>query len=201
MRGFSGQANAELGSIQADVGKIQQCLDICAQASIRIHRIRQTIRNVPKPSDTELVASPDVDRMTTLDVLSEFAGLLSSITTQIEDDVAVIHRRLDCFASHIQATKAARQEHGLEEIRLSTSSCSCNQPHPDQTNVFQAISATEDSQQIIVATSGHSICARDITTRPRSSQWLGQMSDASLQLLLRDVGPTHRTIKQHGYSS
>lgn len=90
MRGFSDQADAEPGNMQADVGSIQQCLEVCAQVSTRIHQIQKTITNVPKPLDNEQFATPDIDRLTTFDVLGEFAELLRSTATQIKDDVAVL---------------------------------------------------------------------------------------------------------------
>jgi hypothetical protein len=112
MRDFKVQAKAEIDEVQAHIGRIQQCLNVYAQAPDRIGLIRD-------------VSSPE----------KEFS-----------------------------------------------------------TNVFRAISAADDSHQILVSTSGSPVHAQNISAGPRSSQWMGQMSEASLQLLSKDVRATHGTI-------
>ena len=54
-------------------------------------------------------------------------------------------------------------------------------------NDFEDISAAEDAQQV-VTTLEDSISARRVTAGNRATQWLGQMSDATLQQLSRDLG-------------
>jgi hypothetical protein len=55
-----------------------------------------------------------------------------------------------------------------------------------QRNYFQDISVAVDGQQVIVATRGGIISATKVTAEVRASQWLGQMSDASLQQVSQD---------------
>lgn len=188
MRDLSSKVEAETSNLQADVGKIQQYLDICAQASARIYCIRETGGDVPISPEKEQVPTNDSRSMPTLEVLTEFAELLASISTRFENDIADVRTRLDSLLSQIiQANKAARQQRYRTESCLSISSCSPAQRNEGMPNVYQTISTTDGSQQITVSTSGDSIYARNITTASRSSSWLGQMSDVSLQLLLRDV--------------
>jgi hypothetical protein len=189
MRGFKVQAEAEIDDVQADIGKIQQCLDIYAQASARVRHIR----DISSP-ERELIISHNQSRIPTLDVLDEYAKILASSFTQLGNDVAEIRLQLDRLVSHIQANEAAQQEHRLKETHLSISSSSSGQPHLGSTNDFHAISAAESSHQILVSTSGSPIHARNITAGSRSSQWMGQMSEVSLQLFSKDVGVTHLTM-------
>jgi hypothetical protein len=69
------------------------------------------------------------------------------------------------------------------------------QPHPEEmdrqvdrvrTNVFEDVSADERAHHIIVSTNGDVISARRVTAKTESAQWLGQMSDATVQQLSRD---------------
>jgi hypothetical protein len=176
---------AEIDDVQADIGRIHQCLDIYAQASARIRRIR----DISSP-EKELIIPHNKARTPTLDVLDEYAEILASSSTQLGNHVAEIRLRLDRLVLHIQANEAAQQEHRLKETHLSISSSSLGQPHQGSTNVFHAISAAESSHQILVSTPGSPIHAQNITAGPRSSQWMGQMSEVSLQLFSKDVRVT-----------
>lgn len=57
-----------------------------------------------------------------------------------------------------------------------------------RTNIFEDVSAAQDAHQLIVATLGDLISAKRVTAGVRSTQWLGQMADATLQQLSRDRG-------------
>jgi hypothetical protein len=189
MRGFKVQAKAEIDDAQADIGRIQQCLDIYAQASARIRHIR----DISSP-EKELIIPHYQARTPTLDLLDKYAELLASTSSQLGNEVADLRLRLDRLVSHIQANEAAQQEHRLKETHLSISSSLSSQLYQGSTNVYHAISAAENSHQILVSTSGSPIHAHNITAGPRSSQWMGQMSEVSLQLFLKDVRITHCTM-------
>lgn len=55
-----------------------------------------------------------------------------------------------------------------------------------RTNIFEDISAAHDSHQVIIATLGDVILAKRVTAKVGATQWLGQMSDATVQHLLQD---------------
>jgi hypothetical protein len=179
MRGFKVQAEAEIDDVQADIGKIQQCLDIYAQASARVRHIR----DISSP-ERELIIPRNQSRIPTLDVLDEYAKIPASSFTQLGNDVAEIRLQLDRLVSHIQANEPAQQEHRLKETHLSISSSS-GQPHLGSTNIFHAISAAESSHQILVSMSGSPIHARNITAGSRSPQWMGQMSESFSAAILK----------------
>jgi hypothetical protein len=76
-------------------------------------------------------------------------------------------------------------------------------------NTFTNISAGDDSRLLIVSTTGVIIQATDITTGQRTTHGMGQMSDESIQTLIRhDVSSTseepqekempHSSWKQYG---
>jgi hypothetical protein len=173
-----GQGEAEVGNIQVHIGRTQQCLDIYIQAAACIRRIQDT--TLP---EMELAITHYIARLPPVDVLNKCAKMLASTSAQLGIDVEDIRLRLDRLVSHIQANEAAQQGRRLQETHLVISSSSPSQPHHARVNIFQAISAAEGSQQILVSTSGNSIHAQNVTTGPQSSQWMGQMSDVSLQLL------------------
>lgn len=55
-----------------------------------------------------------------------------------------------------------------------------------RTIVFEDVSAAQDAHHAVVATLEDLVLARYVTAAARSTQWLGQMSDATLQQLSRN---------------
>lgn len=53
-----------------------------------------------------------------------------------------------------------------------------------RTNTFENVSVGEGAHQVIVATLGDLISAQRVTAAVGAKQWLGQMSDTTLQQLL-----------------
>ena len=69
------------------------------------------------------------------------------------------------------------------------------QPHPEEmdeqigavrTNIFEDVSASQSSHQIILSTNGDVISARRVTAVSGSAQWLGQICDSTVRQLSRD---------------
>ncbi|RMZ91198.1 hypothetical protein DV736_g1556, partial [Chaetothyriales sp. CBS 134916] len=58
----------------------------------------------------------------------------------------------------------------------------------EHVNVFEDVRAADDGHQLILSTIGDLISAKRVTLGARSTQWLGQMSDSSLQQLSKDRG-------------
>jgi chromosome segregation ATPase len=57
-----------------------------------------------------------------------------------------------------------------------------------RTNYFERVNTVEDAQQVVVSTIGDLISAKGISVGPRATQWLGQMSDETVQVLSHDRG-------------
>lgn len=84
----------------------------------------------------------------------------------------------------MSANDAAQQQ------RMQTTDNDAEQAVPGQTDeaqrfIFEDVNTAEDAHLVIVstATKGNPITAKNITTGARTSKWLGQMSDESLQTL------------------
>jgi hypothetical protein len=105
MRGFKVQADAEIDDMQAEIGRVQQCLNIYAEASVRIRRIRDI--NSP---EKELITTHNMARTPTLYLLDKYTKLLASTSSQLGNEVADVRLRLDRLTLHMQANEAARQE-------------------------------------------------------------------------------------------
>ena len=102
------------------------------------------------------------------------------------------HRVL--VSSHEKSTRATdvkeqhrmrREREGIQQY-LSIYAEASEQANSANINFFEDVSAAQDAQQVTVATLGDLISARRVTAAARSTQWLGQMSDATVQQLSRD---------------
>ena len=81
-----------------------------------------------------------------------------------------------------------REEKNSIEQCLAICASASAQAEQTRTNIFDDVSAAEDAHQLVVSTLGDLISAMRVSAGARSAQWLGQMSDASLQQLSRDRG-------------
>jgi hypothetical protein len=105
---------------------------------------------------------------------------------ELGEDVAILRQQLDDIKSILKSAQATRQENHFAGTDLLTRPCPYGQVHRARTNTFETVSASSNSQQIILSTSNSTIYAYNVTNAPRSTQWLGQMSDNSLQQLSND---------------
>jgi hypothetical protein len=110
MQGLKVQADAEIDNVQAEIGRIQQCLNTYAEASARIRCI-QDINSLEK----ELITTHNMACTPTFDLLDMYTKLLASKSSQLENEVADVRLLLDRFALHMQANEAARQDRCLKE--------------------------------------------------------------------------------------
>lgn len=120
---------------------------------------------------------------------------LAQTTSQLREQ---LHRINDQMRSSSQrhapcGEQAIEQERIREEFRSVEQSpkiCSeaAEKALPDRIHVFEDVSMADDGDQIIVASFGDLISAKRITVGSRSRQFLGQMSDTSLQQLSQKIG-------------
>ena len=107
---------------------------------------------------------------------------------------------LPAQSPQISSEQAAEQERIQEEIDsikrcLAICAEASVQAGQDRTNIFEAVSMTDDGRQAIVSTIGDLISAKRITAGARSMQLMGQMSDESLQHFSRD---RHHATEEKG---
>jgi DNA repair exonuclease SbcCD ATPase subunit len=197
----SGEELNERNRIQEERDSTTQCIDICAQVSTHIDQVRPNVlRNISIPPGAS--QGP----ITTLDGLisARFAtdDALSKCKTTLKDMRIRLEERLHNLDAHLQTLQPERgatsEEQDAERQRIqdeydttkqSLSICSeaSERATESRINLFEDVSMAEDGNQVIVSTIGDLISAKRINAGARSTQWLGQMSDESLQELTHAV--------------
>lgn len=160
---------------------LEQCLSICLKLIDHIRSVRPTVRSedeIASSSGVAREASMSVPRMMddTLNMctqsLSNTAQHIRDIAeedqTQAEMDEADIIRQLGGHRKCLEFMRKSKQE---------------------RVNIFEKIDAAEDSRTIIVSTIGDLIRGTDIKIGARAGNFMGQMSDESLQRLGENFSP------------
>ncbi|RFU29622.1 hypothetical protein B7463_g6721, partial [Scytalidium lignicola] len=197
---ISGGDAAERQQVQEERDSTQQCLDICAQVATYINQVH--------PDATKNISSPLASyqkpiitlggllyaRQTTVDTFNACKERLSTATNQLENHLQNVNNRLKEFSSQPlkqsdeQVAELDRMKEELESVKQCLAICSeaTVQVHNQRINDFEDVSMTDDGQQVIISTFGDLVSAKRVSAGARSFQWLGQMSDESLQQLSRD---------------
>jgi hypothetical protein len=126
----------------------------------------------------ELSAGTHKDQVATTQataVLQDVQQMLAKTIVRLTEHIQRIDQRLEAISAH-------------EATALTDGST-------PRTNHFEDISAGPYSQQVVVATSGDIISASRVETGLGTMQWLGQMTDATLQQLSIDKGNTETVQK------
>ncbi|KAI9795427.1 MAG: hypothetical protein M1833_007026 [Piccolia ochrophora] len=175
----------------------QQCLSICAQVSAHIDRVQpDTVEDVPVSSDANQVSTSTLPhlrpaRLLTRNILAECQRGLTITTSELERHLQEIDQRLNYFSLEGSSERTTEQSSMREELNsvkrcLAICSKAAEQAAHSRTNVFEDVTMRDDGHQVIVSTLGDLVSAKRITVGARSTQWLGQMSDASLQHLSQE---------------
>ncbi|OBT79864.1 hypothetical protein VF21_01577 [Pseudogymnoascus sp. 05NY08] len=179
----------------------QSCLDICIQVSTHIDDVQQNaFVNIAGTSANNQDSAAESKKFTlagalTNNTLNHCKLGLAQTTSQLREQ---LHRINDQMRSSSQrhapsGEQAIEQERIREELRsveqsLKICSEAAEKALPDRIHVFEDVSMGDDGDQIIVATFGDLISAKRVTVGSRSRQFLGQMSDTSLQQLSQRIG-------------
>jgi len=205
--------NTERQEIQNERDSIQQCLEICAKASSHIEQVRfSTLEDISTSSGDHHVHATTGGvaasaRWVTYDALGHCQDKLASTSSELKSRLADTCRRLDALNHHKplsgDAAEQMRMQEEIESIKQSLAICAeaAEKSSADRINTYDTVSLAEDGHQLVVSTVGDLINARNVTAGARSAQWLGQMSDVSLQQLSRDRGRftlQQATQKQEG---
>ncbi|KFY17277.1 hypothetical protein V491_05045 [Pseudogymnoascus sp. VKM F-3775] len=180
----------------------QSCLDICIQVSAHIDTVQQNaFVNIARASSASNQDSASESKKftqaeaVTNNTLNHCKLGLAQTTSEIREQLHRINDQMRS-SSHLHAPSselAAEQDIIREELKsveqsLKICSDAAEKALPDRVHVFEDVSMGDDGDQIIVATFGDLISAKRVTVGSRSRQFLGQMSDASLQQLSHKVG-------------
>ncbi|KIW98742.1 uncharacterized protein Z519_00405 [Cladophialophora bantiana CBS 173.52] len=193
--------NLDQSVIEEERANIEYCLSVCKQVANHLAQVQAEI--FPTASIREVANDrrlPQTRQSLARRITSE---KLRDCRTGIRFTMSELQLRLQDADHRLQRLLLPTQrERGvgediphtqevfedLETIRQCLSICdeATEELARDRINVFEDVRMTDDGQQVIVATLGDLISARKVSAGARSKQWLGQMSDASLQQISRD---------------
>jgi hypothetical protein len=122
--------------------------------------------------------------------------MLKDTTTDLQDHLKNLDDKLEALGLQESSTdnekmvERGRMQAEIDSAKECLAVCAQASEHADRAraNVFEDVSAAEDAHQVIVSTLGGLISAKRVTARVGATQWLGQMSDATLQQLARGRG-------------
>jgi Fungal N-terminal domain of STAND proteins len=191
---------AERERMQEEKDSTKQCLAICSQVFEQVNQLRPNIfEDVSAPKgfhqvDVTTLGGLVSAKRVTANVLGDFQEKLARTTSDLEGHLQDIDNRLQPFQSPGARIggEAERQQvqEEMESIKQCLAICAQASEQTEQvrTNDLEDISAAQDAHQLIVATLGDLISAKRVTAGLAATQWLGQMSDATIQQLSRDRG-------------
>lgn len=215
--GISDEDVAERDRIQEERASTEQCLRICAQVSEHMDQVqRNTFGDVSTTDDAiqVVVAVPDYisARRATSDAFKACKETITNATSELQDHLQEINGKVQSFSrgAGMKSEHAAQREQiqkEKESIKQCIAICAQASEQAEQvrTSTIEDVSAAEEADQVVVATFGDLISARRVTAGVRSRQWVGQMSDDSLQQLSRDrcrvavekaVGPCNGLVEK-----
>lgn len=162
----------------------QQCILICESARSHIQSLQDNLQ----PLDAE----SNQDRRQTAVALSKARdGMVRMITD--------LQKRLVDLSAKSLTTGVSLRSNEVEQDRvrllkeidmakqcLEVCNMAADQASRQRVHVFGDVSAEDNSQQIIVSTVGDLLNAKNVKVGNFSSQWLGSMTDDSLQQLSLD---------------
>lgn len=132
----------------------------------------------------------------TANTVQEFKEMLENTRTDLRDHLESLNDKLEALSIHeSSATDETIAEEGgireeIDSVKDCLAVCAEASEHVDKvrTNVFEDVSAAQDAHQVIVSTLADLISAKRVTAGVGARQWLGQMSDATVQQLARSQG-------------
>lgn len=173
-------------NIREEDESLKQCVTICGNVFNSV----DNNRSQKYSAGEKQFSSPglrDVDNAVTVtkemlvefqDRLSEYSTILDSLPMELDEKPQTLPWQ---GAEHMKSDDA--------EPNDTREDSDSDTPHPAKTarkNTFEDITSADNSHQLIVSTIGDQILARRIFTGAMSMQWLGQMSDDTLQRLSKD---------------
>ena len=196
---LSSEDSAEREHIQQEMESTRQCLRICAQVSEHMDQVRASAFDATHESlnthpviITKLEGYASAKRATS-NAIKESKEKFANTALELEESLQKLNNRLEDISRRDLMSGVTADEHGrVQEEKKVIEHClrvcarASHQADEVQTNVFEDVTVAQDSHQVVVATLGDLISARRVSAGARSKQWLGQMSDTSLQQISKD---------------
>ncbi|KAB8225206.1 hypothetical protein BDV33DRAFT_164630 [Aspergillus novoparasiticus] len=199
-------SDIDLSIVREEKESTEQCLAICTQVSSYIEGMQMHLprdsQNVPmltvKPASDNGFDSTKA-YLATDAMLTDFRHKLSLNSRALQARLNTLDRQLnDCLeVGTLQSREGRARLDLIREERDSITQClnicadASDIAGKARTNSFEDVTSADDSHQLVVSTIGDLISAKHISTGARSVQWLGQISDDSLQQLSRDQKIRH----------
>jgi TolA-binding protein len=128
--------------------------------------------------------------------VQDFKDMLKDTKTDLEDRLENLYDKLETLSiqevgennKNIAGRRRIQEE--IDSAKECLAVCAQASEHADKvrTNVFEDVTAAQDSDQVVVSTVGDLILAKHVTAGVGATQWLGQISNATLQQLARSRG-------------
>ena len=182
----------------------QKCLEICAEVTLHISKVQPGVfQDVSTPSKVNQSPISSLNslisaRSTTNDTLEFCKGTLTNTTSKLESHLRDIENRLQTLYSATgnlsdeQQTERDRIQEELNSTKQGLAICAeaSEKAVEERVITFEDVSLADNGHQVIVSTIGDLISAKRITAGNGSTQWMGQMSDASFQHLTTTLSQT-----------
>jgi hypothetical protein len=185
----------------------KQCLNICAQVSLHIASVQPNVfENMSTAADSDqapittligLISARDA----TNDALKACESTLSRTTSRLERHLRDVDSEIQSLASgsSIPLSQAGSEQEVLKAELESTKKAlaymakKAEDANGPGINVYEHLKLADDSHTVIVSTIGQLISTKNFSAGSRSTAWMGQMSDESLQSLTRNLPPRNLT--------
>lgn len=198
----------EVEEIIEEKKSIQQCLAICTQVSqlIETYQTRRMTSQAPNESVPHPLSTYRAETATN-DLLMGFKNKLSSNAHDLQVRLQELEDRLGKLSKGSNDQKDLSLLQAMKEERDSITQCleictdASDLTATVRTNVYEDVTSADNAHQLVVSTIGDLISAKHIITGSNSVQWLGQMSDETIQKLSNDnkrVVPENQTSTTQG---
>ncbi|OOF95207.1 hypothetical protein ASPCADRAFT_406026 [Aspergillus carbonarius ITEM 5010] len=194
-----GYNSLDLRDIREEKESTEQCLTICTHVAQVIAHFQKQLPQPPSKGENVAIpfASgnddiPGQSQNLTSAMLTDFGARVSSNSEALQARLMELTNRLRRMSEQGLMFKDPTNLNLIKEERDSIIQCLnvCSEAsdlaHRARTNIFEDVTSSDESHQLVVSTIGDLISAKHIITGSKSAQWLGQMSDNTLQQLSRD---------------
>jgi hypothetical protein len=184
----SGRGASELRRMEEERDSTQQCLKICAEVYAHIESKARSALPIAITSYASPSAEPRLPFLITAEAFNLAQRNFISSTLHLQQYLHSLNSQVQTTNSSMRHTMADQDigqqsfEDEVESITDSLSLCdrAANQENEIRRNFYEDISVGDDSQQIIVSLKDL-ISAKRIIAGSRSTQVMGQVSEASLE--------------------
>jgi hypothetical protein len=186
--------------IQEERDSTKQCIKICSEVSGHIDRVRPDVfRDITSATGVTSYSVTTLDelisaRSATADALTKCKSTLSNTTAHLEQHLHTMDSHLQVLHAENEGSTAKEMAENMKDeydsAKHSLEFCTQASVRATESriNSFEDVSLEEDGHQAIISTFGDLISAKRVSAGPRSTQWMGQMSDESFQQLTKTLG-------------